>query len=274
MNRPLRHSAVYRGRVRHRRLAPKAHAFDYELFMLYLDLDELPQVFDGSRLWSVGRGNVCSFRREDYLGDAAVPLKQAVLDRVQEATGVRPDGPVRMLTQVRMFGFVFNPVSFYYCFDRDERLTAFVAEITNTPWNQRHSYVLTREGEDADADAAAGKHRWTFAKDFHVSPFMGMDQDYVWHVHEPGERLFVHMDNLEASGPHGADGSGGGRRLFDATLSMEREALSPRALRRCLTSHPFMTFKVVLGIYWQALRLFLKRTPFHTHPSKIAGGVS
>ncbi|MHC4845762.1 MAG: DUF1365 domain-containing protein [Planctomycetota bacterium] len=258
MSAPL-NSAIYRGRVHHRRHGSVSHRFTYDLFMLYLDLDELDEAFDGRWLWSTERANLCSFRRSDYLGDPDVPLKQAVLDRVEQACGKRPDGAVRLATQVRMFGLVFNPVSFYYCFDRDEQLQAIVAEITNTPWNERHAYVLTRD-EDLGND---GRHRWEFEKDFHVSPFMGMDHDYVWRFDDPGEHLVVLMDNLQR-----------GERVFDVALTMNRHPLDGPSLARALAAHPFMTGKIVLGIYWQALRLFIKRASFHTHPAKLSGGVS
>jgi len=254
-------SAIYRGRVRHRRLEPTPHAFDYDLHMLYLDLDELPQAFDGRWLWSVGRSNLASFRREDYLGPRDQPLKQAVLARVAAVTGRAPDGPVRMLTHLRYFGFCFNPVTFYYCFDREEQLESIVAEITNTPWGERHAYVLTREDDQAATGAPDGKgtrHLWCFPKEFHVSPFMDMDQDYRWRFEDPGERLFVHMENLRDE-----------QLLFDATLTLERHPLDGPSLARCLVAHPCMTGKAVAGIYWQALRLWLKRIPFHNHPAKL-----
>jgi DUF1365 family protein len=257
-----RHSAIYRGRVRHRRYGAVSHEFAYDLFMLYLDLDELDTAFDGRWLWSVGRPNLASFRRADYLtdpDDPDKPLKQTVLDRVRAHAGSAPDGPVRMLTHPAYFGFCFNPVTFYYCFDRDERLAAIVAEITNTPWRERHAYVLTREDDLGEG----GRHRWAFRKDFHVSPFIDMDQDYEWLFDEPDERLAVHMENRKAD-----------RLTFDATLTMERAPLDRRGLATSLIAHPFMTGKVLLGIYWQALRLRLKHAPFHAHPSTLSGGVS
>lgn len=248
-------SAVYRGRVRHRRFAPAGHAFHYDLFMLYLDLDELDTVFDGRWLWSVNRPNLASFRREDYLGASDKPLREAVLERVAQAAGQAPDGPVRMLTHLRYFGLCFNPVTFYYCYDGNEELAAVVAEITNTPWRERHAYVLTRD----DGERQDGRTLWTFPKDFHVSPFMDMDQDYRWRFDDPGDRLRVHMQNLR-----------GERLIFDAALDMQRQPLTAASLARCLLVHPCMTGKALAGIYWQALRLALKRTPFHTHPAKLS----
>lgn len=248
------HSAVYRGRVRHRRFGERPHAFSYDLSMLYLDLDELPRLFRGRWLWSLERFNWRSFRRRDYLGPADVPLRQAVLDRVEERLGHRPGGAVRLLTHLATAGLCFNPVSFYYVFEADGALAAVVAEITNTPWGERHAYVLpTRE-----AQGDGRRHAWTFAKAFHVSPFLPMDLDYVWHLDDPGERLTVHMEDRR-----------GDELVFDATLTLERRPWTARSLAACLVRQPVTPLKVLGAIYWQALRLWLQRAPFHVHPRKL-----
>ncbi|MGN6151443.1 MAG: DUF1365 domain-containing protein [Lysobacteraceae bacterium] len=244
-------SAVYEGRVRHRRHAPRPHDFGYRMAQLYLDLDEVERVFDGHALWSSDRRNLAEFRRSDYLGDPATPLADAVRARAAMVLGHRPDGPVRLLTHLRYFGYVFNPVSFYYCHAADGALACIVAEITNTPWKERHAYVLP-------VDAAERRGRalgWTFAKRFHVSPFMAMDRDYAWRFTVPGDDLHVHMDVLRD-----------GTREFDATLHLHRRALDAASLRRVLWRYPLMTAQVVGAIHWQALRLWLKRTPVHDHP--------
>ncbi len=245
-------SAVYEGRVRHRRHAPRAHAFEYRIAQLYIDLDELEGLFDRRRLWSVGRRNVGEFRRDDYLGPVELPLDEAVRQRVEAATGRRPAGPIRLLTHLRTFGYVFNPVSFYYCFHADGiRLDCVVAEITNTPWKERHAYVLP-------VDAATPRGRafeWRFPKTFHVSPFMPMDRGYAWRLTVPGDALHVHMDVT-------ADG----REEFDATLVLQRRPLDARALARVLWRYPLMTLQVVGAIHWHALRLWLKGNPVHDHP--------
>ncbi len=250
-------SCVYRGRVAHARFTPKRHAFRYRMFVLYLDLDELDRAFAGRWLWSVGRANVASWRREDFLGSEQTPLKQAVLDRAEAELGRRPGGPVRMLAHLRYFGLGFNPVTFYYCFAPDGRtLECIVAEITNTPWNERHAYVLdARQGE---AGGVAGL-RWEFDKDFHVSPFLDMDYRYSWRFGLPGEELIVHMENHRDGELH-----------FCADLRLQRREITGGALARALASHPFMSGKVVLAIYWQALRLWWKRVPSYTHPKRAA----
>jgi len=246
------HSALYTGRLSHHRYAPREHRFSYRLFMLYVDLAELDEVFRGRWLWSARRPALAWLRRADYLGDAALPLDTAVRERVAAHTGVRPAGPIRMLTHLRYFGVGFNPVTFYYCFDAaDTRVETIVAEITNTPWNERHAYVL--------GDAATDAHvlRYRFAKEFHVSPFMPMEMNYDWRFGIPGERLAVHMQNFRD-----------GARVFDATLDLTRREIGAGSLARALVAHPCMTASVVAGIYTQALKLWIKRVPVHTHPSR------
>lgn len=251
---PLR-SAVYEGVVRHRRHAPRAHGFRYRMAQLYLDLDELDRVFAHRPLWSVNRRNVAEFRRADYLGDPDVPLADAVRMHAAKTLGRIPAGPIRLLAHPRYFGYVFNPVSFYYCFRPDgETLDTIVAEITNTPWGERHAYVLPVD----DADAHGRALHWSFAKRFHVSPFMAMDHDYAWRFTAPGDDLRVHMDVTRD-----------GTRAFDATLTLRRRPLDAASLRRLLWRYPLMTAQVIGAIHWQALRLWLKRIPVHDHPGKI-----
>ncbi|MBB3226481.1 hypothetical protein FHW69_001071 [Luteibacter sp. Sphag1AF] len=252
MNTPWR-SAVYEGRVRHRRHAPHAHAFEYTMAQLCLDLDEVDAVFAKRWLWSAERPNVASFRRSDYLGPGDMPLGEAVRQRVHEATGHRPEGPVHLLTHLRYAGLVFNPVSFYYCYAADgQTLESVVAEITNTPWRERHAYVLP-----VDTATRHGRAwHWDFPKTFHVSPFMPMDCEYSWRFTAPGDDLHVHMDVIRE-----------GQRAFDATLSLHRRELDAASLARVLWRYPLMTAKVVGAIHWQAFRLWLKRNPVHDHPA-------
>lgn len=222
--------------------------------MMYLDLAELPRLFRGRWLWSARRAALARFRRDDHFGDPAVPLDDAVRDLVLQETGRRPVGPIRLLTHLRYFGFVFNPVSFYYCFnERDSRVETIVAEVNNTPWGERHCYVLPQ-----DRDQGQGGHQRFFpAKEMHVSPFMEMDVDYDWRFSPPAERLSVHMENARA-----------GRKIFDATLELRRKEITGPALAGVLAAYPLMTLKVILAIHWEALRLWLKRVPVHDHPDK------
>lgn len=245
-------SAIYEGEVRHRRHLPHGHQFRYRMAQLFIDLDELAAVFDDRWLWSVDRRNLAEFRRSDYLGEPDVPLDQAVRSRISEVIGQAPTGPIRLLTHLRYGGHAFNPVSFYYCYGSDgETLEVIVAEITNTPWKERHAYVLPV----ADATRQGRALHWQFDKRFHVSPFIGMQRRYHWSFTPPAADLIVHMDVMAASG-----------REFDASLNLRRRPLDSSSLARVLWRYPLMTMQVVGAIHWQALRLWLKRNPVHDHP--------
>ena len=247
-------SCIYEGQVRHSRKEPVLHRFQYRVFMMYLDLAELPQLFDKRWFWSINRPAIARFRRSNHLGPEDQPLDESVRDLVEQETGVRPDGPIRLLTNLSYFGYCINPVSFYYCFAADgSTLETIVAEVTNTPWGERDTYVLSRSENIGTSTA------WRFqpAKKLHVSPFMGMDIDYDWCFTHPGERTSVFMANASA-----------GKRFFDAAMTMRRTEISTAALARVLIAFPFITVKIVSAIYWQALRLWLKRCPFYVHPGK------
>jgi DUF1365 family protein len=229
-------SAIYEGTVRHRRFADRANEFTTKIALAYVDLDELP----------FSHGRLVRFERSDYLGDPAKPLAEEVRDLVEERTGARPQGPIRLLTQLRSFGHCFNPVSFYYCFDpAGERVQEVVAEVTNTPWGERHSYVIEREGP--------GVLKGDSEKALHVSPFMGMEHQYDWRVADPADTLSVHIESVRD-----------GRKAFDATLSLRRRELSRRALARCAGT----TIRTVVLIYVHALRLKLKGARVHPHPKE------
>lgn len=223
--------------------------------MMYLDLDELENLFEGRLFWSVGRPNIAWFRRRDYLGDPNLPLDTTIRALLKEQLGINHQGSIRMLTHLRYFGYIFNPVTFYYCFDQTgSKVDIIVANITNTPWGERHSYVLDgRQNTGTEKE----KH-FRFSKKFHVSPFLDMDMEYDWYFSEPGDELQVQMINLRQKA-----------QIFKANLSLKKLELNGRNLARMLLGHPPITLKVVAGIYWQALRLRMKGATFYTHPAKL-----
>jgi DUF1365 family protein len=236
-------SAIYEGTVRHRRFADRENSFTHDVALAYVDLDELSELPLNGRL--------VRFERSDYLGDPSQPLPDAVRDLVEARTGSRPAGPIRLLTQLRSFGHCFNPVSFYYCFDESgEHLESVVAEVTNTPWGERHAYVVERStrGPVLKGDSE---------KVLHVSPFMGMDHRYEWRVADPGKTLSVHIESNRD-----------GRTAFDATLSMRRRELSRRSLAGMTARYPLATARVLALIYGHALALKLKGVSVHPHPKE------
>jgi len=248
-------SRLYEGVVRHRRLHPTRHEFSYRVFMPYIRLDELPQLFDSHWLWSARRWAPAWFRRGDFLGDPGLPLEQEVRRRIREETGASHRGPIYLLANLRYFGMSMNPIACYYCFSEDETQLEFVvAEVTNTPWRERHSYVLP----------GPGRKRWLhseFAKQFHVSPFNPMAMRYHWRSSTPDHRLVLHLANTN-----------GGVKVFDASLSLSARRMTTAGLTRALWRYPLMTARIAAAIYWQALRLFIKGTPFHPHPNSKPSG--
>jgi DUF1365 family protein len=244
-------SAIYEGTVRHRRRAVRAYELHHRLALAYIDLDELPDLLDG-RLLSP-RPGFARFRRRDYLAaDPSRPLADAVRDSVQAQTGARPTGPIRVLTHLRTWGHCFNPVSFYYCFDRTGRtVESVLAEVTNTPWGERHSYALTAASPGNCATVLSG----SLAKALHVSPFMGMDHRYEWSLTVPAQTLSVHIASHREN-----------ELAFDATLALHRRELTRGSLARVTARYPFATLRVLALIYAHGAALKCKGVPLHPHP--------
>lgn len=245
------HSCIYEGRVRHRRFGPIERQFSYSLFMVYVDLAELGPLFGRRGLWSTQWPAIARFRRADHFGPADQPLDEAVRELVESRLGRRTQGPIRLLTTFRYLGFEMNPISLYYCFDaRDEHVQAVVAEVNNTPWNEQHCYVL-------DLRAASQRQPMTtrHAKEFHVSPFLGMEMDYCWWLSAPGERLTVAIHCQAAE-----------EKVFEASLSLKRRPITRSRLAGLLMRYPMLTLQIFVGIYWQALQIWRNGVPFVRHP--------
>lgn len=247
-------SCIYEGWVHHKRSSPIEHSFRNRIFLMYLDLDELDQVFSRHLFWSARKPALARFRRKDHLGDATQPLAESVRELVVESGRRRPTGSIRLLTHLRYFGYVMNPVSFYYCYDHENgRVETVVAEVNNTPWGERHCYVLDPDQFDDRSE------RRTLPKEFHVSPFLPMDMEYRWRLSSPNSVLKVNLENLRE-----------GERYLQVSMSMKRREISTSSLSRALVFYPLMTYRVVASIYWQAFRLWMKRCPFFPHPKKTA----
>jgi DUF1365 family protein len=247
-------SAMYEGVLTHARFGPgPAHSFRYKVVLPLLDLAEVDEVMGLHPAWSGRRVSPVRFRRQDFLGDPATPLDRAVRDLVGERTGLDPGGPVAMLANLRTWGWLFNPICLYFCADTAGRagdpghVSSLVAEVENTPWHDRHAYVV----------GPPGRHR--FAKELHVSPFLPMGLVYELRYTAPGEHLTVGLDVLHDD-----------QRLFAATLSLRRRSLDRAALGRLLWNYPAMTHRVTAGIYAHAGRLRLKGAPFFSHPTRQA----
>ncbi|MDR5903216.1 DUF1365 domain-containing protein [Halomonas icarae] len=241
-------SRIYRGELRHRRFLPRDHAFTYRVWMAWLDLDELPELFDGVPGFSARRPALACFRRHDYLAPHDRPLEQVVREEIAHQLGDAPDGRICLLTQLHTLGVGFNPISLYYAFDARGELRAVLGEVSNIPWGERTRYACA-------VDPSRHTHRAEFTKAMHVSPFNPMDMTYRWRFNTPGERLLMHMENWRE-----------GARHFDATLTLEGRPATRRVLLGSLAYQPWMGAKTLAGIHFEALRLWAKRVPVHDHP--------
>jgi DUF1365 family protein len=251
-------SGIYTGTLRHRRFHPKAHAFEYTLFMMYLDTQEIESVFALSRWWSLTHFAPAQFKRKDFHIDAGntttkqLPsIDESVRNTVAATLGERPEGPIRMLINLRYWGISMNPISTYYCFDKTgKNVVAILAEVHNTPWNERHAYVLTGEG-------FAQKQQVNFSKAFHVSPFNPINMEYHWHSTTPTNSLALHLENWQDN-----------KKIMDATMTLTRKEISQNSLDKIIIQFPLMTVKILLAIYWQALTLWWKGLPIFDHPKQ------
>jgi DUF1365 family protein len=246
----MTNSCIYKGQVSHQRFKPRVHKFTYSLFMMYVDLAELPTLFNKYLAWSNNKPGLAAFYRKDHHGNESESLSDSIRILVKQKTGDSIQGPIRLLTHFRYFGYVFNPISLYFCYDAsDQNVTHVVAEVTNMPWKEQHCYVLT--GHTEGDTFTTPDHQ----KEFHVSPFMNMDMNYRWHIQIPKENLNIRIESIKNKS-----------KLFDASIRLKRLDLNSSNLTKTLLSFPLMTLKVAGAIHLQALKLWLKRIEYVPHP--------
>jgi len=239
-------ACLYKGWVNHTRLTPFKHNFTYPLFMVMLDLEEIPNCFSGLPGWSTKPFRPVQFRREDYYGQTNVSLYDSIKQLVKVRTNKNINGPIKLLTHLRYFGHCFNPISVYYCYNENEKdIEAVVAEVSNTPWNEKFCYVLPIENIKEDLE---------IQKEFHVSPFLPLDLTYRFQIAEPNDELAlnIYVENNKQT-------------VLIAKMNMTQKKLTRTSSLKTLVRFPLMTLQIITKIYWQALKLKLKGATIYNH---------
>lgn len=233
------------------------HEFKYQLFMCYLDLHELENSNDLSNLLPRKNFGFSTFREKDHLKDFDYSLTESVKELFRLKTDYQPTGPIRLLTQLSYFGYYFSPLNLYYCFDsKDKYVEAIIAEVTNTPWKEEYLYILDSDNQKI-SEGDNKELFYSHPKDFHVSPFMEMQQQYNWKVTEPTDNLTVDLTSFQDS-----------KKKFQASLILQKKELTRTNLLKMRIRFPFMSAQIMQGIYWQAFKLWWKKCPFYSHPKQ------
>ncbi|KTC87470.1 MULTISPECIES: DUF1365 domain-containing protein [Legionella] len=244
---------IFTGEVRHRRFTPKTHQFSYKLFMFCFDIGDLPNSFKDIKQVSIEKFNWFSFRRINYLSHPEIPLDEYARQLVVAKFHTYPKGKIYLLTHLTCLGYCFNPISLYFIFDEtNQQLDYLIIEVTNTPWGEKHNYVLESSGKPKN-----DLYHYQFQKELHVSPFMAMNYEYQFNLKLNKREIIVHMENHID-----------GKKDFDATLRLKASAQKAPLFTKVFKRYPWITYKLAVAIYWQALKLWLKGVPFHFHPKR------
>jgi DUF1365 family protein len=248
-------SGIYKGSVSHRRFSPKKHSFKYKMFLLAIDLDELPQLSKLGPWFKNNKFAPLSLKSSDYLTHQSQLSKQHVWQKIKSLGAEQEPSRVMFVGQLRCFGLYFSPINLYYSFDENDQLLSLLAEVSNTPWNEIHYYLIPVNQQDKKNNS----QKLISEKAFHVSPFMDLNMQYQWLIKKPCDQLKLHIQNLHLTS---------GEKIFDASLTMKRMDFTNKNLIRCIASIPIMTLTTLWGIYWQAMKLFIKGVPYVAHAKK------